>query len=386
MAKIPHSASHAAIYKTIIKGWFSNERTLRLCLDIIIIILLLILMSWCGEIPFKHVNINLESFGPEYVDMDVLAAFATDTRMDYDPSFQEFSNNGAFGVQMAIHAKGVLSDSVDYYRELLELKDTLRQIIPEEPAVDSPNAVVTMDFDMLFVNSRVGVFRTDNNDAWAWKDTTDNSGNRYFKGKWRKKTYSSRRLGLLKTAKLEGGATMLFKDSVSCTVSSVYRRSEKGWKDIFWDESLWQLCDVSQAYIGIKLNSQQHYRSKNSDGKNTFQNRSSLAWEGNSMKLILEFGSPVTCSNMYPEPDSFTMTSVEFTDPNKIQMIEANGLVFLVKFLHNENIQTAKMFCITSGLSIFLGLLIDKIIKLFFARRRRARVAQIRKTKTEQES
>lgn len=358
MSKIPASASHASIYKTIIKGWFNKERILRICLDITFIIILMILMFWCSEIPFKRVNIDVKTLGPQSIHMDLIAVFASDTKINYDKSFHDLKNNGGVGVQMSVLAHTVYPNSHNSYVNLNKLKDTLRLFSSEESAIDSLNACIAVDFDMLYNNSRVGIFQNKDSKEWVWRDSTVKRS-KYYWATRRDVTYYPSRLGVLKNAEMIGGARVVFKDTIYRDIPMAGRRPSKGWKGFLWNESLWQLCDVSQAYIGVKMNSRKSYRS----GKDSFEDTATFTENGDSIGLTLEFGSPVTCSNMYPEPDFQTMTSISFTNPEKIRVIENNGVEFLVKFMHNDNIQTAKMFCITTGIALFLSLLVDKLIK-----------------------
>lgn len=381
MSKIPTSASHASIYKTIIKGWFNKERILRICLDIIIIVILMVLMFWCSEIPFKRVNIDLKTLGPQSVHMDLMAAFASDTKIYYDKSFHELKNNGGAGVQLSVLAMTVYPDGYDSYVNINKLKDSLRLCFPEESAIDSLNACISVDFDMLFRNSRVGIFYNNDSKDWVWQDSTVRRS-KYYLGKKRDVKYSSTHFGLLNNAEMTGGARLVFRDTVYCEIPMAGRHPSKGWKGFLWNESLWQLCDVSQAYVGVKLNSRKCYRT----GPNSFEDTATFTENDDAVGLTLEFGSPVTCSNMYPEPDFQTMTSISFTNPEKIRLIESSGVEFLVKFMHNENIQTAKMFCITTGIALFLSLLVDKLIKFISYAWRRLAAQKKKRQKSSQKN
>ena len=330
---------------------------MRFGLDIIIIVVLVVLMIMCNKIPFKRARIHLESFGPEKVYMEVLTVLGTDTRMNYDTTFFDLRFNGGVGAAMVVNSNGLIPSS-ELFGEINHERDLLRLSFPNNHDVDSLNAYASMNFDLVFKNSRFGIFRDYDSGEISWKDTTIRE-HRYYEGRKRKIDYKSRRFGLTQDAVMSGEAKVLYKDSIGYSVPILRKLPTDGLNGLFMKESIWQLCDVSQAYVGVSLDSKQTVV----NGPNSRSIYTSLVNNGNTLQLFLEFGSPVSCSNMYPEPDIRTMTRIEFNDPDKIRLIESAGLFFHVKFLQNENIQTVKLFGITTGIAIFLSLLVEKIIK-----------------------
>jgi hypothetical protein len=364
------------MYKAILKGWFNKERIGRIIIDIAIIILLSFMMFWCSRIPLKTIDIKLESYGPKNVDVNIAAVLASDTQQDYDETYYEFKNRGKLGAQMRIHCKGSIPNA-GHFKEMKEQKDSLLKVFPESPIIDSLNGYFAMDYDMLAENSVVGGYVDVKDNQWQWGDSTKTRFT-YFKGKLFDAEYEQH--GLFHDTRLKGKLQVVYKDSVSCTVPLILQLPSKGWKGFNYNYALWQMCDVSQTYIGVKLET----KLITVNGPGSISYFYSLLNNGNSIKLEIEFGAPITCSHMDPEPDSQTMTSIEFNDPKKIQRIEDNGLVFLVKSMHNENIQTAKMFCITTGIALFLSLLVDKIIKFIcYAWRQIAASKRKKRAKTE---
>lgn len=67
-------------------------------------------------------------------------------------------------------------------------------------------------------------------------------------------------------------------------------------------------------------------------------------------------------SSMSPEPDVVTMNSVEFTDSAKLAQIQHDGLDFHTKFPEMENKQQARMFAVTTVLT----LLVTLVLKLLY--------------------
>lgn len=101
----------------------------------------------------------------------------------------------------------------------------------------------------------------------------------------------------------------------------------------------YRLEDISQSYYNIRFNSRMM----------------------DSLSLEIDFKGAVDFSNMQPEPDEMRMGSIKFYDPDKINQIEIYGLQFHAKFRELENMQTVRLFAVTTILGgiliIFVGLL-----------------------------
>ena len=101
----------------------------------------------------------------------------------------------------------------------------------------------------------------------------------------------------------------------------------------------YRLEDISQSYYNIRFNS------------------SSM----DSLSLEIDFKGAVDFSNMIPKPDEVGMGNIKFFNQDKIRQIEMNGLRFHAKFRELENMQTIRLFAVTTILGgiliIFVGLL-----------------------------
>ena len=131
-----------------------------------------------------------------------------------------------------------------------------------------------------------------------------------------------------------------------------YIRPGKGFGDnIFKKPSWFRLEDISQVYYDLKLES----------------------LTVDSIILKFEFVGATDFSIMKPQPDKITMSSIEFSDPQKILDIKLNGLKFHAKFKELENKQYIRVFFVTTILGglllIFFALLFSGIIKCIIIQR-----------------
>lgn len=82
-------------------------------------------------------------------------------------------------------------------------------------------------------------------------------------------------------------------------------------------------------------------------------------------KLAFEFYGPVDFSAMYPTPDKKTVSGIEFTNPDKINIIRTNGLSYHVDFLNNRNLQEVRNLVITAIMSMVIALICNIICNIF---------------------
>lgn len=78
---------------------------------------------------------------------------------------------------------------------------------------------------------------------------------------------------------------------------------------------------------------------------------------GKGSELVIDFGGATDFSEMYPEPDKKTMSSIVYSDSLKIRRIGLDGLWMHAKFTHLENLQIIRIFVITTALGFFVALL-----------------------------
>lgn len=90
------------------------------------------------------------------------------------------------------------------------------------------------------------------------------------------------------------------------------------------------------------------------------------AWAKVNSLEINYIGPAEFSEHISPQPDKTTLSSIVYTDPEKIKMIGHNGLKFHVKFPDMENIQEARIFIISS---VVTGLFALFFRYLFFSLR-----------------
>lgn len=110
--------------------------------------------------------------------------------------------------------------------------------------------------------------------------------------------------------------------------------------------SWFRLEDISQAYYNVKLESATI----------------------DSIILKFDFVGATNFSLINPEPDKITMSSIEFSNPEKILDIRLNGLKFHAKFIELENKQNIRLFAITTIIGsmfvILMGIIFFGLIKI----------------------
>lgn len=121
-----------------------------------------------------------------------------------------------------------------------------------------------------------------------------------------------------------------------------YIRPGNGLGDNLFKKPSWfRLEDISQVYFDLKLQS----------------------LTVDSIILKFEFVGATDFSIMTPQPDKITMSSIEFSDPQKILDIKLNGLKFHARFKELENKQSIRLFFVTA----ILGGLILMLFAILFS-------------------
>ncbi|MBR1505449.1 MAG: hypothetical protein IJ614_05010 [Prevotella sp.] len=132
------------------------------------------------------------------------------------------------------------------------------------------------------------------------------------------------------------------KGFVSETASSIIIKDEKG---ISLGSPKWYvLYDISQAYYDIRLN------------VNTIE----------AITLEFNFLGATKFSNMIPEPDEITMSSIKFYNPIKIMNIKSNGLKFHAKFVELEGRQNFRLFCLSALMSALTTIILVFMVLALF--------------------
>lgn len=81
----------------------------------------------------------------------------------------------------------------------------------------------------------------------------------------------------------------------------------------------------------------------------------------NGDALRIGFGGATEFSPMYPTPDRIEMSSVIFSDPEKLKIIGEQGLRFNARFKELENLQMIRLFFITTVLGFLIGLFFSSL-------------------------
>ena len=108
------------------------------------------------------------------------------------------------------------------------------------------------------------------------------------------------------------------------------------------EPSILSLYDISQSYFRFTID---------------------VPAEQNGAKLEFDFGGATEFSGIYPKPDVITMSSIIYTDLNKLSYICDNGLWLHAKFNQMENVQILRMFIITTLWGFFVALAFSSAFK-----------------------
>ena len=81
----------------------------------------------------------------------------------------------------------------------------------------------------------------------------------------------------------------------------------------------------------------------------------------NGDALKINFGGATEFSPMYPTPDRIEMSSIIYTDTEKLKIISEQGLRFNAKFKELENLQMIRLFFITTILGFLIGLFFSSL-------------------------
>ncbi len=117
--------------------------------------------------------------------------------------------------------------------------------------------------------------------------------------------------------------------------------------------SIWELWDISQKTYRI-------YYTTDSDPASTIYANGKPIPDNKLLplgNLKVDFMGPVELLPMSPEPDIVSMSGFEFTDSLKLRQIMRDGLEFHAKFPQTESLQSARIFFLTTFISLFFTLL-----------------------------
>lgn len=340
---------------------FSPNATVpQKCLGKIILIvpalaLFIFLFIKCNEIPFRKVNIEVETNGPQATEVSLLVGLGANTqlRQAVDSSiWSPFLLSGGTGVGFQATLLHGAEDTQKWqkYHGPCEIISQLQEQYHDDPQLDSLNAAVHLSWE---INS--GIHAPKHTFHIIKKDQKDEFGY------WIKSAETK------KDGHFTGDDWYLTKAPVTDATFFHYIRNYSS------NFNLWSLSDISQAYVAVRL----------SGMKKVVPEEAGTGWYGcgwstltyhetDEFSLMIDFGSPISTSGMSPEPDAFGMNFISYTDPKKIRAILQDGLVFHVKFLQTENLQSMKLFWLTTVITALVTWMASIIIKwVRYSRRKR---------------
>lgn len=118
--------------------------------------------------------------------------------------------------------------------------------------------------------------------------------------------------------------------------------------------SIWNPWDISQKSYKLQYTTDSDPWSITHNYKREIIHDNKLLPLNN---LKVDFMGPVELLPMYPSPDIVSMTGFEFTDSLKLRQIMVEGLEFHAKFPQTESLQNARIFFLTTFISLFFSLL-----------------------------
>lgn len=86
----------------------------------------------------------------------------------------------------------------------------------------------------------------------------------------------------------------------------------------------------------------------------------------NELTLAIDFVGATDFSRMKPEPDNIGMSSISFTDLDKIEQIKKDGLMFHAEFKEMKNKQNVRNFILTSLMALIIGAIVKEILVLSY--------------------
>ncbi len=326
----------------------SRRNLLRRALGIILISIIPIwLFNLCNQIPKRTVNIDMATYGPAKTKIDLTACLGYDTKLyDYfDSTYRSpLKNSGATGVSFTMTTDSIASSIQNYSIFEKNIKE-IRSVYPDNLDVDSLNALVVIKYhiDRSDKNSAMPVF-----------------GNRY-KGHTVKKEgdgYVISDIPKNTSKRLVSEFSAAFKDPLIGS-GWAHGTTEHKSHSLLFNNAFWALSDISQAYVGVHLSGRQYAPDRKDWGYDKFD------MESNPISLTIDFGAPITTSEMIPSPDRYELARITFDDPKKIEKIIHNGLIFHVRFPHNDNLQSVKLFCLTTIIAAIFTWLMSTLWKWY---------------------
>lgn len=84
--------------------------------------------------------------------------------------------------------------------------------------------------------------------------------------------------------------------------------------------------------------------------------------------LAIDFGGATRFAGISPAPDEITESGIIYTDKKKIERIRYNGLELFCQFLETANIQSIRIYLLTTIATLFFGIFIKILIEIAWRR------------------
>ena len=328
-----HLFSHESLFYVAFHSAPQKRKLHRRAFGIVIVSILPIwLFHLCNLIPRRTVNIDVETYGPARTDIHLTAGLGFDMKLsDYFDStyLSPMRNSGSTNVSFVLTSDSIAS-SIFNYKKVQNQFNQIRTFFPDDSDVDSLNSFVNIRYEIERSN-KLNIISLLLGHRYTGEKVQKDESKRFITSNIRTNTSN----------KIDSEYGLAYKDTIQ-GMGYAQGTTETKKHSILYNNALWSLSDISQAYIGVHLSGRQYAPDWKEWGYEGFD------MSANPISLTIDFGAPISVSEMTPSPDRIDMTRITFSDPDKIRRIIYNGLIFHVKFLHHENLQSVKLFCLTT--------------------------------------
>lgn len=313
------------------------------------LVLFTVLFRLCNEIPTTTMEVSVNTYNlPRYrMELHAFLGRGVFIKNPLDSTYwSPFFSSGRIGVAYSFSSDSIPGkdltrfSSAETERRISQLKERF----PEDHMVDSLESMIESFWKFHSSSKKISI-HTERSYRDAFNMSPEDS--LYFI-----QYLTNRDKGYIESKKW-----LLFRNPQSEAYDGSYTKEYRS--RFLYNSTLWSLCDVSQSYIGVNL---------------TGWNKSDTLWhswskegelENSPVEFTVDFGSSITPSHMIPEPDHITMTGVVFDSPEKIREIISRGLVFHVRYMQNQNIQSMKLFWLSTLLTVLATWLLTTLFKWF---------------------
>lgn len=109
--------------------------------------------------------------------------------------------------------------------------------------------------------------------------------------------------------------------------------------------SFYSLFDISQCYLNLTLNN-------------------NIKFNVNKFDLLLDFMAPTNFGTIYPEPDKFNSSQIQYTNKEKLFAIPKDGLLIYANSPSRQNLQNSRNFVLTSIITLLFTLTCTVLYKI----------------------